>query len=103
MTDPIAQARSEGRAEGIRECLHIARGAITGDADGRYIHNIILGLLETPSATQPAQVSVTEAAKVLLEMPHDIRIDAFKSIDDAPASFGFWLHRFLSFVSETRT
>jgi hypothetical protein len=103
MTDQIAQARAEGRAEGIRECLHIARGAITGDADGRYIHNTILAMLNTPSATQPAQVSVAEAAKVLLEMPHDIRINAFKSVDDAPAEFGFWLHRFLSFVSENRT
>jgi len=47
MTDHT-QARAEGRAEGIRECLAIAQEALTGDADGRDIYTAILALLDTP-------------------------------------------------------
>jgi hypothetical protein len=81
MTDHT-QARAEGRAEGIRECLDIAIEALTGDADGRDIYTAILALLDnTPSATQPAQVSVAEAVDAAL-LAIDEKIDLWTQDDD---------------------
>jgi hypothetical protein len=72
MTDH-AQARAEGRAEGIREAAD--KAAIYRDSctDGGMkamadtIRSSILALIDAPSPTQPAQVSVAEAARIVWE------------------------------------
>lgn len=70
-----AQARAEGRAEGIREAAAICEDYSKDHGDGMFdkhsaeCERRILALLDAPSGvTQPAQVSVAEAAKVLQEL-----------------------------------
>jgi hypothetical protein len=65
MTDPIAQARAEERAEGIREAAETV-ASLWAYRTCQEVTDAILALLDAPAPTQPAQVSVSEAAKLLL-------------------------------------
>ncbi len=85
MTDPIAQARAAGRAEGIREAAAVAWAEkkrrndqaatadigiqrtrwIAGAIQSDTIACKIEALRDAPAPTQPAQVSVAEAVQYL--------------------------------------
>jgi hypothetical protein len=73
MTDHT-QARAEGRAEGIREAAERLQSLIAEFRDEGASASVELLMLamgritiDTPTATQPAQVSVADAAKMLLD------------------------------------
>jgi hypothetical protein len=95
------QARAEGRAEGIRKTLNNIRELnMSGeDENGHRWANsdlieqeIVFGLqlLDTPSATQPAQVSAADAARVLANDIDFIYDLGQKLADQKPAWRKVW-------------